>query len=151
MLKWALLCDVSPAQIHSLVANLPLSPRLCELFRNLAQRSSLSRVVCKSWRVTSEECRTSFPWRDGEVEKNINRVHSFVILKGKLSLVSNDTIGHCCDVLHCNPCQGKITFRTKRMPTEGTSASFRNMIEERDCLQSLPRDKFLGTPLKRDI
>lgn len=94
--------------------------------------SSLSRVVCKSWRVTSEECRTSFPWRDGEVERIINRVYSFVILKGKLSLVSNDTIGHCCDVLHCNPCQGKITLRTKRMPTEVTSTSFRNMIEERD-------------------
>ena len=69
VLKWALLCDVSPVQIHSLVANVLLSPRLCEIFQHLAQRSSLSRVGCEnsyaiinqSWHVISEEeCLSSF-------------------------------------------------------------------------------------------
>lgn len=56
VLKWAL-CDVSPAQIHSFVANFPLSPRLCELFRNLAQgelseSSRVQIVVRNKWGVS---------------------------------------------------------------------------------------------------
>ena len=82
------------------------SPRLFEIFRNLAQLSSLSQVGCAIINqsqpvISEEECRISFPWREREKgRKKINRVYSFVILKGKLSLVSNDTIGHCCELLH---------------------------------------------------
>ena len=91
------------------------------------------------------KCLTSFPGQEREGEKKINRVYSIVTLKGKLSLVSNDTIGHCCELLHCDPCQEKITLRTKRMPTEATSESFRNMIRgEGLSPEFCARDKILG-------
>lgn len=50
-----------------------------------------------------------------------------------------------CELPHCKPCQGKITLRTKQMPTEATSESFRNVIRgEALSPEFCPRDKILG-------
>lgn len=102
--KGALLCDVSPVQIHSLVANLLLSPRLCETSqirrcrcstKKLSESSGLWNFVCSyinNQSASSCYVISEMSYVMSRAKRKVNCLHSISILKGKLSLVSNDTV-----------------------------------------------------------